>query len=165
MVEQNKVTVRQRIAKSRSRLAYEKTYVPDDKARSYYIPACGNLVEPETTMVALVECIDPNAACYPERTVLTFYQTFQDDTAIEGLMTAEALQALKDGKLKYGCAPGRAEVARALVQGITIQDARSQVTVTKGQCKSQEGKYTPMPRVVWTLARNKEGKWLLKKSQ
>ncbi len=164
-VERDQVTVMDRIAVSRSRLAYQKVYKPNGQTKSYYQPGNGKLVEPEMNVISLVECTDPNAMCYPERTVLAFYQAFQDNTALEGLMTPEALQSLKDGKLKYGCAPNRADVERALVQDITIQDAQSQVTVTKGQCKSKDGKFTPMTRVVWTLERNNEGKWLLKKSQ
>jgi hypothetical protein len=164
-VEQNRVTVRERIAGSRSRLANRKIYVPHNQTKTYYKPNSDKLVDPETDLIALVECTDPNAACYPERTVLAFYQAFQDNSALEGLMKPEALEALKDGKLKYGCASNRADVERALVQDITIQDAQSRVTVTKGQCKSKEGRLTAMPRVVWTLERNKEGKWLLNKSQ
>jgi len=164
-VEPNQATVIDRIAVSRSRLAYQKIYVPDNKAKSYYLPGNSRLVDAEMNLISLVECADPNAMCYPERTVLAFYQAFQDDSILEGLMTAEALLLLKNGKLKYGCSSNRADVARALAQDITIQDTQSQVTITKGQCKSKDGKLTPMARVVWTLERNKDGKWLLKKSQ
>ena len=163
-VEQNRVTARERIAGSRSRLANRKVYAPHAQTKTYYQPN-GKQVDPETDLVALVQCIDPNAACYPERTVLEFYQKLNSDSALEGLMTPEAFKLVQGNNLKYGCASKRADVERALVQDITIQDAQSQVTVTKGQCKSKDGKFTPMTRVVWTLERNNEGKWLLKKSQ
>ncbi len=169
-VKQNVITVAVRIAGSRSRLAYQKTYVPDDKARSYYIPACGNLVEPETTMVALVECIDPNAACYPEKTVLDFYQYFSDDSALTKLMTLDAHSKFTQDKnleFKYGCLSDRSQVDRVLVQGIKVQDGKpqSRVTITKGQCKLKDGKFKKMVAVTWLLERNALGKWLLKESK
>jgi hypothetical protein len=144
-VEQDKVTVIDRIAGMRSRLANRKVYVPDTGTKTYY-RSNGKLVDPETDLIALIDCTDPNAMCYPERTVLAFYQVFQDNSALEALMTPEALQALKDGKLKYGCVPDRASVDRALAQ-------------------DKEGKLTNMVPVTWVLERNNEGKWLLKSSK
>jgi hypothetical protein len=167
-VERDQVTVMDRIAVSRSRLAYQKIYVPNDKTKSYYLPGNGKLVDPEMNLIPLVECANPNAMCYPEKTVLDFYQDLNNDSALKGLMTPDAYDKfIQDNnlKFKYGCSSNRSQVDRALVQDITIQDAQSQVTVTKGQCKSKDGKFTPMARVVWTLERNNEGKWLLKKSQ
>jgi hypothetical protein len=117
-------------------------------------------------MIALVECTDPNAACYPESTVLDFYQYFNIDSALKGLMTSDAYDKFtqdKDLKFKYGCLSNRSQVDRVLVQGIKVQDGnpQSRVTITKGQCKLKDGKFTNMVAVTWVLERNKEGKWQL----
>ena len=161
-VEQNMVTVRERIAGSRSRLANRRVYMPNSGTKTYYKPN-GILVDPETDLIALIDCTDPNAACYPERTVLAFYQELHNEDALEGLMTPTAYGLLKGKNLKYGCSPDRSQVDRALVQDIKVQDGdpQSRVTITKGQCKLKDGKFTNMVAVTWVLERNKEGKWLL----
>jgi hypothetical protein len=118
-------------------------------------------------MVALVECKDPDAACYPEKTVLDFYQRATVDNNLGDLMTAGALADWLTGTLKYGCDPNHANVVRALVQGIRVQDGKpqSRVTITKGQCKLKDGKFKNMVAVTWLLERNALGKWLLKDSK
>jgi len=166
-VGQNVITVAERITETRSRLAYQKVYTPNLIGKTWSYSQLENSfkrVNPDTVgMIAQVECKDPNAACYPERTVLAFYQDLHNEDALEGLMTPTAYGLLTSKNLKYGCSPDRSQVDRALVQDIKFQDGdpQSRVTITKGQCKSKDGRFTPMARVVWTLERNKEGKWQL----
>lgn len=173
-VGQNVITVAERIAETRSRLANRKVYTPKPigNTRSYSRSQNSfTRVNPDTEdMIALVECTDPNAACYPEQTVLDFYQYFNNDSTLKGLMTLDAYDKFTQDKgltFKYGCSSNRSQVDRVLVQGIKVQDGnpQSRVTTTKGQCKLKDGKFTSMVAVTWVLERNKEGKWLLQSSR
>jgi hypothetical protein len=166
-IGQDIITVTERIVGTRSRLANLKIYRPNQEAKPYYQPKTSKLVEPETELISLVECNDPDAVCYPERMVLKFYQNLHDDSGLEGLMTPDAYSKLmQDKQFKYGCGSNRADVDRVLVQDLKIQgnDNKPQIVVT-GKCKSKEGKLTNMIPVTWTLERNNQGKWLLKSSK
>lgn len=169
-VDQNQVTATERIAGSRSRLAYQKVYKPNGQTKSYYQPGNGKLVEPEMNVISLVECTDPNAMCYPEKTVLDFYQNLNNNSVLTGLMTSEVYTKFtqdNDLNFKYGCSSNRSQVDRALVQTIKIlgTDDKPQIAVS-GQCKLKGSPVkVAMTPVTWVLERSKEGKWLLKKSQ
>jgi hypothetical protein len=165
-VGQDVVTVTERIAGTRSRLAYRKVYRPSEKSKTYFKPDDpSKLVDPETTMVSLVECLDPNAVCYPEKTVLDFYQKVRDDAALGELMTDEARSALRAGNLKYGCLPNRSQLERVLVQDLKIQgtDEQPKITVT-GKCKLSDASLKDMTPVTWQLEKI-AGKWRLKGSK
>ena len=163
-VELDQVTAKDRIAGSRSRLAHEKVYKPNVQTRSYYQPGNGKLVEPDTNVISLVECAGPDAMCYPEKTVLDFYQNLHNADFLKGIMTAGAFESLqKNGsKFKYGCSSSLDQVERAFVQDIKIQgsDDKPQI-VASVKCKAVNGSLSKPVAVTWTLERNKDGKWLL----
>lgn len=165
-VERGQVTVTDRIAGSRSRLAYEKVYTPNGQTKSYYQPGNGKLVEPEMNVISLVECADPNAMCYPEKTVLDFYRRVATDPNLDDLMMDPALTEWYSNSLRFGCSFGRDQLDRALVQDIKIQgsDEKPQI-IASVKCKSKDGNFSRAVAVTWALKRNKEGKWLLQKSQ
>jgi hypothetical protein len=162
-VGQDVVTVTERISGTRSRLAYRKVYRLSEKSKTYFIKPDNpsKLIDPETAMVSLVECVDPNAVCYPEKTVLDFYQNVKDDVALAGLMADDALKALKEGKLKYGCPPDRSQLERALVRELKIQgsDEQPRITVT-GKCRLRDASLKDMTPVTWQLEKS-AGKWQL----
>ena len=165
-VRPDSVIVTNTIAGTRSRLAYQRVYSPTANNTTYYLTNTYKLVGPqETIVVALIECKDPKAVCFPEKTVLDFYRNVTGDvSALEGLVMPEALGKLKAGQLDFGCKVGRDQLDRALVQNVTVggTDEKPVITV-KVQCRLLNGKSSEA-QVTWTLEKY-DGKWRLKSSK
>ena len=167
-VEGDQVIVWDRISRSRSRLAHQRTYQPHVETKTYYQPKNSyTLVEPETELVSLTECPDPDAVCYPEQIVLAFYRDIKDDTALARLMTKEALEKWQSGQLRYGCTVKRDQLDRVLVQDLQITDegAQSQVKVTAAKCKLKNDTPQKMSAITWVVEKTPDGKWRLKNAK
>jgi hypothetical protein len=165
-VRQDSVIVTDTITGTRSRLAYHRVYTPTANNTTYYSNNTSKLVGPkETEVVALIECKDPKAVCFPEKTVLDFYRNVTGDiAAFEGLMMPDVLSQLKANGPVSGCKVGRDQLNRVLVQNVTVggTDEKPVITV-KVQCRLLNGKSTEA-QVIWTLEKY-DGKWRLKSSK
>ena len=162
-VRPDSVIVTDTIAGTRSRLAYQRVYSPTANNTTYYLTNTHKLVGPqETEMVALIECKDPKAVCFPEKTVLDFYRNVTGDVAaLERLVMPDALAKLKAGTLAFGCTVGRDQLNRVLIQNVTVSGTDEKPVITvKVQCRLLNGKSSEA-QVVWTLEKY-DGKWRLK---
>jgi hypothetical protein len=162
---QDRAIVTDTIGGTRSRLANRMIYTPINST-TYLTGTPPKPVSPtEVELVALIECKDPKAVCYPEKSVLDFYHNIKDYATLEGLMTDTAFADLQAGKLKYGCLPDRTLLDRVLVQGPpTISDGDEPQVTVKVKCQLKDGSLKDMTKspVTWTLKKNAEGRWLIK---
>ena len=163
-VEKDKITTIVRRKDSRSQLAYRRVYAPREGNKSYYNSEGDKLPDPiENETVCLNLGDDPTASPYPEKTVMAFYQRIKDDAKLESLMTKEAFEQIKGGKLAYGCSPDRSQLERVFIQTVNWNagtDDQPLVTVG-GKCKHRDG-LKDMPVTTWLFEKNSEGKWRLK---
>ena len=163
-VEKDKITTIVRRKDSRSQLADRIVYEPQADKKSYYNPDDYKLPAPsENEIVCLTLGDDPTGSPYPEKTVVAFYQRIKDDPKLEPLMTKEAFEQIKGGKLEYGCSPDRSQLERLFIQTVNWNagtDDQPLVTVG-GKCKHRDG-LKDMPVTTWLLEKNSEGKWRLK---
>jgi len=161
-IERDKVTLLVRRQDSRSQLADRMLYEPRPDKKSYYTDTLKLPAPSEQEIVCLTLGDDPTSSPYPEKTVVAFYQRIKDDAKLEPLLTQEARDQIKGGKLAYGCSPDRSQVERVFIQTINWNagtDDQPLVTVG-GQCKHRDGP-RPMMETTWQFEKV-EGKWRLK---
>lgn len=163
-VRPDSVVVTDTMDGTRSRLAYHRVYTPTAKSTTYYLNNTSTLVGPkETEVVALIECRDPKAVCFPEKTVLDFYRNVTgNDAVLEGLLMPDALKQLKNNQLRYGCALNQAKPEHVSVQKLdVIRDSDQPQVRVEVKCTPKDTKPTT---VIWTLEKY-DGKWRLKSSK
>ena len=165
-IRMDRVVVVERIRMARCGLAHQRTYVPSEKTRFYYNnpeDTSALVALAETEMVSLLGDTAPGVVCYPEKTVLDFYQHVKDDTYLKELMAEGAFDDLKAGKLPYGCSPDRTLLDRVLVQDLKIQGTEDQPQiVASGKCKYKDGTTKDMTPITWRLEKI-EGRWRIKR--